>query len=250
MLFRSVSCGLKTVGIRMPSNKIAAGLIRAAGVPVAAPSANTSGRPSPTDFAHVFEDMNGRVDVIIDGGSSEVGVESTVLDLCREYPAVLRPGAVTREDVAALTGRCDEPDWTVPLKKDEKPRSPGMKYRHYAPKAAMTMFSGPEEQVRALISRKISEEKLSGKRVGILATDEQICYYMNADIVCPLGPENEPEIHAARLFGALRKFDAEGADVIFAHALEKKGIDDAVMNRMFRAAGGAETAVRPDGTAD
>ncbi|MBO5077477.1 MAG: threonylcarbamoyl-AMP synthase [Clostridia bacterium] len=234
----SVSCGLDTVGIRMPSNRIAAGLIRAARVPVAAPSANSSGRPSPTCFEHVLEDMYGKVDVIIDGGECSVGVESTVLDLNSEEPTVLRPGAVTREEIARVAGECGEYGWFTADVNIDKPRSPGMKYRHYAPKARMLMFSGAPEAVRRTILSRLRTEKSAGKRVGVLETEEQICYYNEADILLSLGPENAPEAHAQALFGALREFDAAGVDVIFARALKAEGVDDAVMNRMFRAAGG------------
>ncbi len=234
----NITCGLGTAGIRMPSNRIAAGLIRAAGVPVAAPSANSSGRPSPTRFSHVLEDMSGKIDVIIDGGDCSVGVESTVIDLSRDVPMILRPGAVTKEYIARVAGGCDEYDWLREKVKVDRPLSPGMKYRHYAPKAAMTVYSGEPEKVREKIISNISSEKSSGKRVGVLATEEQICYYKDADRLVSLGPENEPAEHAKRLFDALRKFDEDGADVIFAHSLGFRGVDGAVMNRMFRAAGG------------
>lgn len=234
----SVSCGLDTVGIRMPSNRIAAGLLRAARVPIAAPSANSSGRPSPTRFEHVLEDMYGKVDVIIDGGECSVGVESTVLDLNGPEPTVLRPGAVTREDIARVAGTCGEYGWSSPDLHVDKPRSPGMKYRHYAPKALMLMFSGTPDAVRRAILARLRAEKTAGKRVGVLETEEQICYYNEADVLLSLGPENEPRAHAQALFAALRQFDAAGVDVIFARALEAEGVDDAVMNRMFRAAGG------------
>ena len=234
----NVTCGLDTVGIRMPSDKIAAGLIRSAGVPIAAPSANSSGRPSPTRFAHVYEDMRGKIDVIIDGGDSFVGVESTVVDLSRGTPVILRPGAITREDIAVIAGECGEYDWLREKTRVDKPLSPGMKYRHYAPKADMYVFSGDAKAVREHIIQNILTQKSAGKRVGVLATDEQICYYKEADLIQSLGPENRPPEHARRLFDALRRFDEEQADVIFAHALSLEGVDGAVMNRMFRAAGG------------
>lgn len=242
----NITCGLGTVGIRMPSNKIAAGLIRAAGVPIAAPSANSSGRPSPTRFSHVLEDMRGKIDVIIDGGDCSVGVESTVLSLAGNEPMILRPGAVTRADVERVCGRCEEYDWRKNDKPVDRPLSPGMKYRHYAPKARMTVYSGEKTDVEARILQKIFEEKTSGKRVGVLATDDQICYYKGADIVLSLGPENDPEEHARRLFDALRKFDEEGADAIYAYSLGLGGVDNAVMNRMFRAAGGTIEEVGPE----
>jgi len=233
-----VSGGLSTVGIRMPSNRIAAGLIRAAGVPIAAPSANSSGRPSPTHFSHVFEDMNGKVDVIIDGGDCTVGVESTVLDLNSAVPTILRPGAVTRSDIAAIAGDCAEFDWRVPGDKVERPKSPGMKYRHYAPNAPMTLFSGRPEAVKKEIQAQLSAYKSAGKRAAVLATEERLCYYTDAWLTLSLGGAADTGEHAARLFDCLRRFDEAGAEVILAEALPEEGVDDAVMNRMFRAAGG------------
>lgn len=234
----AVSCGLDTVGIRMPVNPVARALLEVSGVPIAAPSANSSGRPSPTKFSHVFEDMNGKVDVIIDGGDSDVGVESTVLDLQSEEPTVLRPGAITRDDVRAVLGLCAEYDWKGLEGKVEKPRSPGMKYRHYAPKAQVFMYSGEREKVILRIQEQIHDAKLHQKCVGVLATDETICYYKEADSIKSLGSSSDGRSQAARLFDALRSFDAEAVDVIYAEAVSEDGIGDAVMNRLFRAAGG------------
>ena len=233
-----VSGGLATVGLRMPSNRIARELIRAAGVPIAAPSANSSGRPSPTRFSHVFEDMNGKVDVIIDGGDCTVGVESTVLDLNSAVPTILRPGAVTRSDIAAIAGDCREFDWRVPGDKVERPKSPGMKYRHYAPKAPILLFSGRPEAVKQEIQARLAAFKEAGKHAAVLATEERLCYYTDAWLALSLGSAADPEAHAARLFECLRRFDEAGAEVILAEALPEEGVDDAVMNRMFRAAGG------------
>lgn len=234
----SVSCGLQTVGIRMPLHPVARALIQVSGVPIAAPSANSSGRPSPTRFDHVYEDMNGKVDVIIDGGDCSVGVESTVLDLVSEEPTVLRPGAVTREDILAVLGACGEYDWKGLEGKVDKPRSPGMKYRHYAPKATVTVYEGTQGAVVSAISREISKARAAGLRVGVLATDETVGFYKEADHVLSLGAAVDSQAHAGRLFDCLRKFDAFNAQIVFAEAVTESGVGDAVMNRLFRAAGG------------
>lgn len=234
-----VSCGLGTVGIRMPSNKVARALIKESGVPIAAPSANSSGKPSPTKFSHVYDDMFGKIDCIIDGGDSSVGVESTVLDLAGSAePTILRPGAVTRSDVEAVLGCCAECDWKASEGKVEKPRSPGMKYRHYAPKAPVIMYSGARSPVASRIRSEIIIAKNSGKTVGVLATDETICYYKDADFVKSLGPSDRGLVQAGRLFSLLREFDADCVDIILAEAVSESGVGDAVMNRLFRAAGG------------
>lgn len=149
-----VSCGLSTVGIRMPSNKIALALIRQSGVPIAAPSANLSGKPSPSCFEHCFRDLNGKVDVIIDGGNCTVGVESTVLDLTSDIPNILRPGAITLENVKDVLGQGDLYDWLKTL--EGKPKSPGMKYKHYSPNADVTIYQGDVARIRTAIKNAIS----------------------------------------------------------------------------------------------
>ncbi len=234
----SVSCGLETVGIRMPVHPVALALIRESGVPIAAPSANASGRPSPTKFSHVYEDLNGKVDVIIDGGDCSVGVESTVLDLVSKEPTVLRPGAVTKEDVMAVLGACEAYDWKGLEGKVEKPRSPGMKYRHYAPKAETTVYAGSQSAVVARIQQEIRNAGGKGLRVGVLATDETKILYKEAPVVLSLGKTGDHHTHAARLFDCLRTFDEAGVEVVFAQAVSEDGVGDAVMNRLFRAAGG------------
>lgn len=234
----SVSCGLETVGIRMPVHPVALALIRESGVPIAAPSANASGRPSPTKFDHVYEDLNGRVDVIIDGGECRVGVESTVLDLVSKEPTVLRPGAVTKEDVMKVLGTCEAYDWKGLEGKVEKPRSPGMKYRHYAPVAETTVYAGMQGAVVARIGREIRSAMEKGLRVGVLATDETKMLYKEAPVVLSLGKMGDSRTHGERLFDCLRTFDAQQVQVVFAEAVSEDGVGDAVMNRLFRAAGG------------
>lgn len=236
----NVSCGLDTVGIRFPSHKIAQALIEAAGVPIAAPSANLSGKPSPTRAAHVIEDMMGRVDIIIDGGNCDVGVESTVFDIAGEQMSILRPGAVTLEQISSVVDTADELDWMKPHgDTTEKPRSPGLKYRHYAPNAIVQICDGDVNNVAEYIKNEIINAKKQGKSCGVLATDESICYYKEVDVVVlSLGSLENSLQQASNLFHCLRRFDDMGVDMVFAEALPRGGAGDAVMNRLYRAAGG------------
>jgi len=237
-----ITAGLDTVAIRMPSHPIAAALIRKAGVPVAAPSANSSGRPSPTLAKHVIEDLSGKIDVIIDGGSSEIGVESTVLDITVTPPMVLRPGGITLEQLREVLGNvsCDR----APSAPNASyiPKSPGMKYRHYSPKAAMLLLEGNNEQVAAEISRRAALYHKEGTAVGILVTDETASLYdPQLHTFCKilsLGSRKNPETLAANLFRRLREFDENAVDVIMAETTDVSGIGRAVMNRMLKAAGG------------
>ncbi len=242
----AVSCGLDTVGIRFPSHPAAQAIIAAAGVPVAAPSANLSGKPSPTEAAHVIEDMMGKVDVIIDGGSCRYGVESTVLDITACPPSVLRPGAVTVEALRGIISEVCEYEWIGQPTEGGgfKPRSPGMKYRHYAPKAQVTIYGGDASAVTARIRQEIHSAKSKSLSVGVLATDETVCYYNNVAIVQSLGSRSDSLTQASRLFGCLRKFDEYGVDVVFVEAVPTSGVGDAVMNRLYRAAGGRLVEMR------
>lgn len=226
----AVTAGLATVGIRMPSHPGARAFLQAAGVPVAAPSANRSGRPSPTTAAHVFADMDGRVPLILDGGPCEVGLESTVLDVLSDPPRVLRPGGVTPEMVAKVLGACDV-DGSVlrPLQKGEIARSPGMKYRHYAPKGSLLIVRGVN--AKAEIIRRYDQAESQGQKACILASDP--APYGNRRVRV-LG-EGAADF-AAELFAALREMDDLGAEAIFSEAVEATGLGLAVMNRMGRAA--------------
>ena len=179
----TTSGGLPTVAVRMPSDPVANALIRIAGVPVAAPSANTSGRPSPTSAAHVIEDMNGRIEMIIDGGDVPVGVESTIVDLTGEVPVLLRPGAVTLSMLESVLGTVElDRVLTEPLAPDVHPKAPGMKYRHYAPKADMLLVEGPTEMVVRYITARAAKAAAEGKKVGIIATDETVDRYPHVDV--------------------------------------------------------------------
>ena len=230
----AVSAGLDTVGIRLPANADARRLIRAAGCPIAAPSANRSGRPSPTTALHVLEDMDGRIPLILDGGACQVGVESSVIDATGEVPVILRPGGITPEMVERVLGhvRVDEHVMS-PLREGDVARSPGMKYKHYAPRAEMIIFSGEPEHVVSAICRRYDEQTAKGERVAILGLDEH--RYGDRTFIS-LGSEKRPQEAAARLFAALRELDERGDTVALCEAVDTAGIGLAVMNRMGRAA--------------
>lgn len=232
----AVSAGLSTVGIRMPANETALKLIRLTGAGIAAPSANTSGKPSPTAPQHVIQDMIGKVDAIICGGTCKVGLESTVLDMTCDPPVILRPGAVTKEQLQAVLGR--EVWMANSLAENEYsiPKAPGMKYRHYAPKGAVTVFMGNEALVAKEINRRVKEAEQKGLVPRIIATQQTVCYYEDAYVVM-MGDRNNPETIASMLFSALRTCDEQGADLIFAEAVSREGIGEAIMNRLVKAAG-------------
>ncbi|NMA65674.1 MAG: threonylcarbamoyl-AMP synthase, partial [Clostridiaceae bacterium] len=229
-----ITAGLDTVAVRMPDNPVALRLIEAAGVPVAAPSANLSGRPSPTSAKHVEEDLTGRVDFIIDGGVCDVGVESTVLDVTGEIPIILRPGGVTIEMIEKLTGRVDADTQT---KSTDKPRSPGMKYRHYSPKADIILVEGDNDKVIGKINELSSLAKEKGLKVGVLSTKEN-CKYYNSDVILSVGSVKTPDEIASNLFECLRKFDDLKVDIIYSETFSEDGIGRAVMNRLKKASAG------------
>lgn len=238
-----ITAGLDTVGIRMPCHPIALALIKKAGIPIAAPSANSSGRPSPTLAKHVIDDLSGKVDTIIDGGSTNVGVESTVLDTTTEPPMILRPGGITREQLQKLLGKIGtDPALNTSDSKNVHPRSPGMKYRHYAPNAALLLLQGPAERVAAEIGRRAELYYKEGGSVGILATDETAALYEPSLYsyckILSLGSRKNPESLAANLFRCLRDFDENGVSFILAETPDISGIGQAVMNRLLKASGG------------
>ena len=232
-----VSAGLDTVGVRMPSHPVARELIRLSRVPIAAPSANRSGRPSPTAALHVLEDMEGRIPMILDGGRADVGVESTVLDMTGKIPVILRPGGVTPEMLAAVIGpvRVD-PHVMTPLGAGQEVRSPGMKYTHYAPKAPVTIVRGDLDKLTQFIDREARKQQQAGKRVGILATDQTMGNYTGG-VLLTMGSRSRPAELAANLFALLREFDRLGVDMILAEGVDDHNEGLAVMNRMTRAAG-------------
>lgn len=233
----NVTCGLSTVGVRMPSHPVALALLRAAGVPIAAPSANLSGRPSPTAAEHVHEDLNGRVEIILDGGETGVGLESTVLDLTMDPPTVLRPGGVTVEQLRAELGSIHVHPSIDGAEAGEPARSPGMKYTHYAPKAKVILVVGPVLEMQERIKDLLYEFQEEGKRVGVLCSAESRGVYQ-APIVLEYGTRSDLSGIASDLFAALRAFDRHAVDVILAEGVPSTGIGLAIMNRLRRAAGG------------
>ena len=231
--------GLDTVAIRMPGHEVALDFIAAAGGFVAAPSANRSGKPSPTSAEYVVEDMYGFADMIIDGGNCEVGLESTIVDLTCEKPLILRPGFITLEEIGEVVGEVDFDKSIIDSSSNEPPRAPGMKYRHYAPKAEMTLVSGPSDKVVKYINDKTHEGAKEGIQTGVIATNETQYSYA-AFSVKSLGPRRDGKQVARNLFRILREFDDEGVDVIYAESFEETGIFRATMNRMIKAAGHKE----------
>jgi len=229
-----VTAGLDSVAIRMPSHPVAQQLIAQSGCPVAAPSANRSGRPSPTAAAHVFEDMEGIIPLIIDGGPCSVGVESTVVSLTGPVAVVLRPGGITPDMIAAVLGDCQVADSVMrPLREGETAPSPGMKHKHYAPRARMTLFEGDADAVEKCIICEY-DAHLNNEKALILASSAHLAAY-GSRRVFDLGAD---ESDAARnLFSALRHADDEGITRIYSESYPESGVGLAVMNRMARAAG-------------
>lgn len=231
--------GLATVAVRMPSHPVARAIIAAAQVPVAAPSANRSGRPSPTVAAHVIRDMEGRVEMIVDGGPCEVGVESTVLDLTGETPVLLRPGGISFEELQEVLGEVQLDVGVADSRLDQNfaPKSPGMKYRHYSPEAELMIVEGEPAAVKAKMVALILE---TDKRLGLLATREMVAglsQYLSEVSVKILGSREDLNEVAGQLFKLLREFDEEEVDLIIAEGLPLQGIGLAVMNRLRKAAG-------------
>lgn len=230
--------GLNTVAIRMPSNKIALQLIRESGVYIAAPSANISGRPSPTKAEHVIEDLSGKIDMIIDGGSVGIGLESTIVDLTGMVPTILRPGYITKEMLEEVVGTV-EVDRTITAKSIDpnlRPKAPGMKYKHYAPKADLTIVEGTEQAVIDKINKYASQKMEEGYRVGIIATDETFPRY-KASCVMTIGSRNDDEQIARGLYAILRDFDEQHVDVIYSEGFADGNLGQAIMNRLLKAAG-------------
>lgn len=232
-----VTAGLSTVAIRMPSHPVALALLKSCSVPIAAPSANRSGRPSPTKAEHVFEDMSERIPLIIDGGISQVGVESTVVDFTKDKPVILRPGGITKEMLSNSIGEVDiDSSILSPIRKDQKVLSPGMKYKHYAPSCQVVIIEGSQNAVAVKISQLKALKEENGFKVGVLVTNETFDI-LNDKSAYKLGSKNKPKEAAAILFESLRMFDKLGTDIVLIEAVNLKDEGLAVMNRMVRAAG-------------
>lgn len=228
--------GLNTVAVRMPSNPIARELIRAAGGYVAAPSANRSGRPSPTSAKYVVEDMDGRIEMIIDGGDVEIGLESTIVDLTTTPSTVLRPGYVTRQMLENVLDAVEEDSTMMRDDSGQAPKAPGMKYRHYAPKGDLTVVDGTEENVVQYINAQIDLNRKDNKKTGVIATDTSVMHY-HADVCKSAGDRSDEDAIARELYRILREFDDENVEVIYAESFDTSGIGQAIMNRLLKAAG-------------
>ena len=226
----SVTGGLDTVAVRCPSHPVARALIKKCGVPIAAPSANISGRPSPTSAKYVEEDMLGRVDMIIDGGECEIGLESTIVKIDGESLTLLRPGAITYDALCCVCENVEiAPAVTDKLAENERPLSPGMKYRHYAPQADFILLDGDESDILSFMM----EEQKNG--CAVLCYDEELPF-LNASLSVPIGKRNDLPAQAKRLFTSLREADKLGARKIYAHLPPLDGLGLALYNRMIRAA--------------
>lgn len=231
-----VTASLPTVAVRMPSHPVAAALLKACNVPVAAPSANRSGKPSPTTAHHVLEDMNGRIPLILDGGDCEVGVESTVLDISGETPCILRPGGITKAMLETVLPRVEVAGSVLrPLQPGEKALSPGMRYKHYAPAGAVTLVEGQEAQVVAACHKLYQQAEAAGQRACILCFTEHIPQLAGCHVEA-LGSKKRPEEVAHRLFALLREMDEQQMEAIFSEVMPPEGVGLAVMNRLGRAA--------------
>lgn len=228
--------GLDTVAIRMPGHQVALELIERSGVLIAAPSANISGRPSPTTAQHVKEDLSGRIDMILDGGEVGIGIESTIVDLTDDVPVILRPGYITKEMLENVVGRVDIDKGLIVPDESIKPKAPGMKYRHYAPKADFTMFNGNMEDVVNHINEEAVKRINEGKSVGIIASEETKDMYKYGNIQV-IGTRLDEDTIAHNLYGILRGFDAADVDIIYGETFEKSGLGQAIMNRLQKAAG-------------
>jgi L-threonylcarbamoyladenylate synthase len=230
--------GLDTVAIRMPQHKVALALIRQSRCPIAAPSANLSGKPSPTTAEHVYEDLNGRIDAIIDGGAANIGVESTVVDLSNDPPMLLRPGGTPFEALKKVLTNLQLHPFVLAMHEltPEKVRSPGMKHKHYAPNAEVILVEGSLDSVVRKIRELAESYRAGGSKVGVLATDQTQSAY-KADVVKSMGSRVNLSTVAKNLFRLLREVDAQGADVIIAEGVSSEGLGLAVMNRLRKASG-------------
>ena len=230
--------GLDTIAIRMPRHNVALALLRESNCPIAAPSANLAGKPSPTIAKHVLDDLKGRIDAILDAGPTSIGVESTVLDMTVDPPQILRPGGTPYEVLKKILGKVDLHPVAVAEKElqVEKARSPGVRHKHYAPNADVIVVEGEVSAVMEKVKELVKFYKREGIKVGVLATDETAGYY-KADVVKSLGSRSDLAVIAKNLFRLLREFDFDGVDVIIAEGVPAEGLGLAVMNRLRKASG-------------
>ncbi|MCC8103256.1 MAG: threonylcarbamoyl-AMP synthase [Clostridiales bacterium] len=228
--------GLDTVAVRMPDHPIALALIRAGGGYIAAPSANTSGRPSPTTAQHVAEDMDGVIDMIIDGGPVSIGLESTIVDLTEETPMILRPGYISQEMLRDVIGSVKMDRGLISEDSSVRPKAPGMKYRHYAPRAPLFIVEGDRQRVQEKINALTAAENKKGRMPGVIATDETSGSYAHA-IVESIGSRADERSIARHLYAILREFDRREVSVIYSESFETPQMGPAIMNRLMKAAG-------------
>lgn len=228
--------GLDTVAVRFPSHPVARKLIEYGGGYVAAPSANLSGRPSPTAAKYVIEDMEGRIDMILDGGEDDIGLESTIVDMTVTPPQILRPGYITKEMLEKVLGEVDTDVTIIEPESSRTPKAPGMKYRHYAPRGELTIVEGAPEQVVDYMNRAVTADRTVGEKTGIIATSDNVGRY-SADVIKCVGSRDEEEGIARKLFMVLREFDDEGVTRIYSESFDSQGLGQAIMNRLLKAAG-------------
>lgn len=230
--------GLDTVAVRMPNHPIALELIRISGVLIAAPSANTSGRPSPTKAEHVIEDLSDKIDMIIDGGEVGIGIESTIVDMTADTPVILRPGFITKEMLENVIGTVivDKAILAKGVERGLKPKAPGMKYKHYAPKGELCLYEGDQKDVVQAINEVAAEKRKGNKKVGIIATEETKQSY-DADYVMCIGSRKDEASIAKHLYGILRDFDRLQVEYIYGECFSSDNLGQAIMNRLLKAAG-------------
>ena len=227
-----ITGGLETVGIRLPSHPLALKVLTIASVPICAPSANISGSPSSTLFEHVHEDFNGKVDIILNGGKSDVGLESTVVDVPKKTPVILRPGVITKSMLESIAGKVE---LSRELEADAIPQAPGMKYKHYAPDGELTIVDGPKQALIDYINEKTEYHHSRGDTVGVIATDD-LKRAFNTPYVYNIGREDEAALIASNLYIALRHMDQLGIDHIYSVAFHGSTYQEAIMNRLYKAA--------------
>lgn len=228
--------GLDTVAVRMPSHPVAAKLIAYTGGYIAAPSANTSGKPSPTVARYVIEDMEGRIDLIIDGGEVGIGLESTIIDLTVTPPQILRPGYITQDMLSEVLGQVDTDATILRADSGQAPKAPGMKYRHYAPRGELTVVEGEPAQVAEYINSRVALDEQNGQKTGVIVTEETAPLY-RADVVKVVGSRQDEESIARHLYTFLREFDDEQVTQIYSESFAVEGFGQAIMNRLLKAAG-------------
>lgn len=233
---QSVRAGLPTVAIRFPSHPVIQSLITLSGLPLAAPSANTSGKPSPTNALRVKEDLYGKIDAIIDGGSASVGLESTVVDVSCDIPTILRPGGITKAMLESVVGTVHVDPALICKDEALVPKAPGMKYTHYSPNAAVIIVTGNFSAVCEEINKRLSYHLENGEKAGVLATDETK-HLFNTPYSISLGSEKCLDEIATNLFEALRHCDDLDIDVVYTLGFKKEGIGEAIMNRLEKSAG-------------